>query len=125
MTVTVPDPVPPAGLTVAQIDVPNAVQLHEESLAVTVRLVVPPVAVMEPEVAESPYVHVGTPPPLEPPWKENRFETSLWPTPVWPTATTRASYVPSGNGQLGTNVEKSTRILPSVSTAGFPRFTVV
>jgi hypothetical protein len=44
VTVTVPDPVPLAGLTAAHNDVPNAVQAQDEALAVTVSVVVPPAA---------------------------------------------------------------------------------
>jgi hypothetical protein len=53
VTVTVPDPVPAAGLTFAHVDVPIAVQLHAEPLALTATVALPPVAVAAHEVADS------------------------------------------------------------------------
>lgn len=124
VTVTDPEPVPLAGLADAQLDVPIAVQPQVELLAVTVTMAVPPAGVAAHDVAESEYVHVGVGTGV-PDWNVNTFDTSLCPTPDWPMATTRASYVPSGSGQLDISAEKFTEIVPSEPTAGFPRLTVV
>ncbi len=52
--VTVPEPVPLAGLTVAQAALLEAVQPHVERFAVTVTLPVAPVAAAESDVADNP-----------------------------------------------------------------------
>jgi hypothetical protein len=53
VTVTEPEPVPLAGLTVAQVELLAAVQPQVERLAVTVTLLVAPVAAADNEPAES------------------------------------------------------------------------
>ncbi len=86
VTVTVPEPVPLAGLTDAQEEVPSAVQPQLGSLAVTVTVVEPPAVTAVHEVADNEYVQVGVPPVPN----VNRLDRSLWPEPDWPTAATRA-----------------------------------
>jgi hypothetical protein len=54
VTVTVPEPVPLAGLTVAQVDVPSALHPQPELLAATFTVTVPPAAAAAHEVADSP-----------------------------------------------------------------------
>ena len=58
-TVTVPDPVPLAGLTVAQAESLEAVQPQVERFAVTVTLPVAPVAAAESDVADSAKLHAA------------------------------------------------------------------
>lgn len=53
VTVSVPEPVPMAGLTVAQVALLAAVQPHVERFAVRVTLLVPPVAAADNVFAES------------------------------------------------------------------------
>jgi hypothetical protein len=54
VTVTVPDPVPLAGLTVTQVELLAAVQPQVELLAVTATLAVAPLAAAESALADSP-----------------------------------------------------------------------
>jgi hypothetical protein len=55
----------------------------------------------------------------------NVFDRALLPVPLGPTAATTASYdTPSWSG-VERSVEKSTRIIPSLSGVGLPRFAVV
>ena len=58
-TVTVPDPVPLIGLTVAQAALLDAVQPQVERFAVTVTLPVAPVAAAESDVADSAKLHAA------------------------------------------------------------------
>jgi len=85
--VTVADPVPLAGATVAQLAVLDAVQPHVDALAATVALSGPPLDPAAPVDGASTNVQAGG----VTAWNANRFEGSLNPTPVGPTAETRAS----------------------------------
>jgi hypothetical protein len=86
VTVTVLEPVPLAGDTVAHVELLDAVQPHVVALAVTVTLAFPPAAVAVCVVEDSRYVQTGG----TVAWNAKVFETSLRPVPVGPTAATRA-----------------------------------
>ena len=53
VTVTVAEPVPPAGLTVAQVELLTAVQPQAALLAVTVTVLAPPLATADRDLADS------------------------------------------------------------------------
>ena len=116
LTATVPDPVPAApAVTVIHAALLTAVHTHPAP-ALTVVLPVPPAAGIDRLAGEIVGAQGGL--------NANVFDRAVDELPPGPTAWSTVSYTTPGVSGEDSNDTKSTRIIPSLSGAGFPRFTV-
>lgn len=116
LNATVPDPVPAApAVTVIQAALLTAAHIHPAP-ALTVVLPEPPAAGIDRLAGEI----VGAQGTLNP----NVFDRPVDELPPGPTAWRTVSYTAPGVSGDDSNDTKSTRIIPSPSGAGLPRFAV-
>jgi hypothetical protein len=88
----------------------------QPAAAVTATLPVPPAAAKDCDTGEMTGTHGDVNP--------NVFDGRLALAPAGPTADTRVSYTTPAASGVASSDTKSTRIMPSTSRAGLPRFTV-
>jgi hypothetical protein len=114
VTVPLPEPEAPP-VTDSHDALLTALHAHPEP-AVTATLPLPPAEAKDREVVPMDGAHGAV--------RAKVLDRSLVPLPPGPTADTRVSYMTPGVSGVVRSETKSRRIMPSTSSAGFPRFTV-